>query len=146
FRVTNQGGSNLNISRVTVPSGYTITDNLGGSIAPGNSDTLTIRLDSSSAGTKSGDVNISSNDGDENPFNFAITGKVASSIGGGGADTLHGGSGNDSIVGGFGADQLFGDDGDDKIDAVDGTPDLKVDGGAGNDTIKADPTDSKTGT
>ncbi len=231
FRVTNKGGSTLRINGVTVPSGFSVTDGLGSSIAPGASDTLTIRLDSSSAGTKSGNINISSNDGDENPFNFAITGKVNSTsggggsvnafvdsartliitgssgndsivvkgsgssvnvtmnggsatfnnvkkiavqgglgndiinlgatslpsavdggggfdtiTGGGGADTLHGGSGNDSIVGGFGPDQLFGDDGDDKIDAVDGTPDPKVDGGAGNDTIKADPTDSKTGT
>src|SRR6266850_977151 len=235
FRVTNQGRGTLSISKVTVPSGYTITDGLGGSISPGASDTLTIRLDSGSAGTKSGNVNISSNDGDENPFNFAITGRVDSGggggggggggvnasvdsagtliitgtagndsivvkgsghsatvtmnggsktfngvkkiavqagegndvvnlsgislpsavdgrggadtiTGGGGADTLHGGTGNDSIVGGFGPDQLFGDDGDDKIDAVDGTPDPKVDGGAGNDTIKADPTDSRTGT
>jgi len=228
FRVTNNGGSTLRINGVTVPSGFSVTDGLGSTIAPGASDTLTIRLDSSSAGTRSGNVNISSNDGDENPFNFAITGKVNSSggsvnafvdsartliitgtsgsdsivvkgsgssvnvtmngasatfnnvkkiavqggegndtislsatslpsavdggggfdtiTGGGGADTLHGGSGNDSIVGGFGADQLFGDDGDDKIDAVDGTPDPKVDGGAGNDTIKADPTDSRTGT
>ena len=59
---------------------------------------------------------------------------------------MHGGFGNDVITGGFGADQLFGDDGDDRIDAQDGTPDPKVDGGAGTDTIKADPTDSKTGT
>jgi hypothetical protein len=230
FRVTNQGRGTLSISRVTVPSGYTITDGLGGTISPGASDTLTIRLDSGSAGTKSGNVNISSNDGDENPFNFAITGRVDSGgggsgvnasvdsagtliitgtagndsivvkgsgnsatvtmnggsetfngvkriavqagegndtvnlsgislpsavdgrggadtiVGGSGADVLHGGPGNDSIVGGFGPDQLFGDDGDDKIDAVDGTPDPKVDGGNGNDTIKADPTDSKTGT
>jgi Ca2+-binding RTX toxin-like protein len=228
--VTNNGGSTLRITGGSVPSGFTITDGLGSTIAPGASDTLTIRLDSSTAGTKSGNVNISSNDGDENPFNFAITGKVNSSggggsvnafvdsartliitgtagsdsivvkgsgssvnvtmngasatfnnvrkiavqaasgddtvnlsgtslpsavdggigadtiTGGGGADVLHGGAGNDSIVGGFGADQLFGDDGDDKIDAVDGTADVKVDGGAGNDTIKADPTDSKTGT
>jgi hypothetical protein len=229
FRVTNKGGSNLRINGVSVPSGFSVTDGLVSTLAPGASDTLTIRLDSSSAGTKSGNVNISSNDGDENPFNFAISGKVNSSgggsvnafvdsartliitgtagndsivvkgsgssvtvnmnggsatfnnvkkiavqagegndninlsgtslpsavdgrggadtiIGGGGADVLHGGAGNDSIVGGFGADQLFGDDGDDKIDAVDGTSDPKVDGGAGNDIIKADPTDSKTGT
>src|SRR5262245_18594811 len=66
--------------------------------------------------------------------------------GGGGADTLHGGSGNDSIVGGFGSDQPFGDDGDDKLDAADGTSDSRVDGGNGNDTIKADPTDNKSGT
>jgi hypothetical protein len=231
FRVTNEGRSALRITNVTVPGGYTVTDGLGATINPGASDNLTIRLDSGSAGTKSGSVNISSNDGDENPFNFAITGRVDSGgggggqvnatldsfgtliikgtagsdsivvkgsgssatvtmngasktfngvkkigvdagegndminlsaislpssvdgkggndtiLGGGGSDTLHGGLGNDSIVGGFGADSLFGDDGDDTLDAADGTADPKVDGGNGNDTIKADPTDSKTGT
>jgi len=46
------GRGTLSISKVTVPSGYTITDGLGGSISPGASDTLTIRLDSGSAGTR----------------------------------------------------------------------------------------------
>jgi Ca2+-binding RTX toxin-like protein len=66
--------------------------------------------------------------------------------GSGAADVLHGFFGNDSLIGGFGADQIFGDDGDDSLDAVDGTADTRVDGGNGNDVIKSDPTDTRSGT
>jgi hypothetical protein len=66
--------------------------------------------------------------------------------GGGGPDFIHGFAGNDSLIGGFGADQIFGDDGDDILEAVDGTADTRVDGGPGNDQIRADPTDSRSGT
>jgi Ca2+-binding RTX toxin-like protein len=66
--------------------------------------------------------------------------------GGRGADDIRGGAGDDRLTGGFGADILSGQDGNDTLDAVDGTPDKKVDGGPGNDTVRADPTDSKTGT
>ena len=49
---------------------------LSGSLAPGASDTFTVRLDNATVGTKSGDVSFSTNDGDENPFHFRITGIV----------------------------------------------------------------------
>jgi len=65
--------------------------------------------------------------------------------GGGGADEIRGGSGNDRLTGGFGRDTLLGEEGDDVLNGVDGTSE-RLDGGPGTDTIKADPTDSKSGT
>lgn len=76
FTVTNAGSGNLNIASVTVPAGFTLVEGLSSTIAPGASDTFTVRLDTTSAGAKGGDITISSNDPDEDPFNFAISGTV----------------------------------------------------------------------
>jgi subtilisin-like proprotein convertase family protein len=77
FTVRNSGTATLTLGAVTVPAGFTLTEGLSGSLAPGASDTFTVRLDNATVGTKSGDISFSTNDGDENPFNFRITGIVA---------------------------------------------------------------------
>lgn len=79
FRVTNIGTANLNVGTVTVPTGFTLVDGLPLSILPGigNYDEITIRLDDSVVGTKSGNVSFSTDDSDENPFTFAISGVVS---------------------------------------------------------------------
>ncbi len=64
------------LGAVTVPAGYTVTGGLSTSLAVGESDTFTIRLDTVMAGTNAGDVSFCVNDADENPFNFRITGIV----------------------------------------------------------------------
>lgn len=76
FTVFNDGDSDLTLGAVSVPSGYTLTDPLSGTITPGNSDSFTVRLNNSTPGTKSGNVSFSTNDTNENPFNFPITGTV----------------------------------------------------------------------
>ncbi len=76
FTVRNSGTATLTLGTVTVPAGFTLTEGLSGSLAPGASDTFTVRLDNATVGTKSGDVSFSTNDADENPFNFRITGTV----------------------------------------------------------------------
>ncbi len=48
--------------------------------------------------------------------------------------TIRGDIGNDSITGGKGVDQLYGGDGDDELVARD--TDARIDGGAGEDTVK----------
>jgi len=60
-----------------VPAGYTLTEALATSLAPGASDTFTVRLDTSVIGVKTGEISFANNDADENPFNFTITGTVA---------------------------------------------------------------------
>jgi hypothetical protein len=232
FTIRNDGNGKLSVGSVRVPSGFILTKAPATTLAAHKSTTFALRMDTSAAGVRSGSVSVGSitfnvrgtvtapkpppgggggggggsvnasvdaagtliitgtagNDsisvkGSGNSATVTLNGasktfngvkKIAVQAGEGndtvnlsgialpsavdgrggadtitgsrGADVLHGGAGNDSIVGGFGADQLFGDDGDDKLDAVDGTPDKMVDGGNGNDTIKADPTDSKSGT
>lgn len=76
FTITNIGDASLTVSSVTVPGGYTNTGPSSGVILPGGSLVLTIRLDSSVVGAKSGQVVIASNDIDEGTFNFSIAGTV----------------------------------------------------------------------
>lgn len=76
FNVANAGDATLTISSVTVPTGYTVTTALPGSIAAGSSSPLVVGLDLATLGTKSGDITINSNDPDTAAHNFAITGAV----------------------------------------------------------------------
>lgn len=76
FTVRNDGTAALTLGAVTVPPGYTLTEGLSASLAPGASDTFTVQLDTATAGTKSGDISFATSDSDENPFNFRITGQV----------------------------------------------------------------------
>ncbi|OHB65389.1 MAG: hypothetical protein A2Y76_10485 [Planctomycetes bacterium RBG_13_60_9] len=62
---------------MTVPTGFTLTEALVGSLAPGASDTFTVRLDTSTTGTKVGTLYFACNDASEGPnFSFRITGTV----------------------------------------------------------------------
>lgn len=82
FTVKNDGNSALTLGTPVLPSGFSIvsTNPLVTSLAPGVSDTFQVRLDSAVAGTKSGQISIATNDTDENPFNFSITGAVTNSL------------------------------------------------------------------
>ena len=77
FTVRNDGAAALTLGPVTVPAGFTLTEDLSASLAPGASDTFTVRLDTSAPGVMSGDISFATSDSDENPFNFRITGTVA---------------------------------------------------------------------
>jgi len=76
FTVRNDGTGTLTLGTVGVPTGFTLTEALSPTLAPGASDTLTVRLDTTTPGTKSGEISFTNNDSDENPFNFQITGTV----------------------------------------------------------------------
>src|SRR6185369_8613619 len=76
FTVGNTGTAALTTSGLTLPVGFSLVEGLSASIAAGGSDSFTVRLDSSIAGTKSGQISFGTNDGDENPFNFSIAGTV----------------------------------------------------------------------
>lgn len=78
FTVHNTGTALLNVSGLSVPTGFTIVDGLPLSILAGGSDDMVIRLDDAVVGTKSGNVSFTTNDSNENPFTFAITGVVNS--------------------------------------------------------------------
>ena len=53
-----------------------MTNSLSSSIAAGSYDDFSVRLDTASTGTKAGQISFTTNDGNENPFNFSITGTV----------------------------------------------------------------------
>lgn len=72
--MSNTGTAPLTTSGLTVPTGFTITEGLSASIAGGDFDDFTVRLDADSSGTKSGQISFTNNDTNESPMNFAITG------------------------------------------------------------------------
>ena len=76
FTVRNDGAEPLTLGAVTVPTGFTLTEGLATSLAPGAFDTFTVQLDTAIIGTKTGEISFATSDSDENPFNFAITGTV----------------------------------------------------------------------
>ncbi len=80
FRVKNDGQANLTLGAVSLPAGFTVTEGLTGTLAPGASDTFTVRLDTAVAGNKAGQISFANNDGNENPFNFAIAGTVTNPV------------------------------------------------------------------
>src|SRR5205085_4080820 len=80
FRVTNSGTGVLNVGSVSAPTGFTVVSPLVGPILPGAAGSFTVRMDTSVAGNKSGQVSFTSNDANESPFNFAIAGTVAAPV------------------------------------------------------------------
>ncbi len=78
FTIQNTGTSNLLLQPASAPTGFTITTNFsaGQVVAPGGSASLVVRFDAGSMGTFGGVVSFASNDADENPFQFTVTGKV----------------------------------------------------------------------
>jgi murein DD-endopeptidase MepM/ murein hydrolase activator NlpD len=78
FRLRNDGESNLTTSGLSVPSGFTVINDLAATIAPGSFDTVTLRLDSDYDGVKGGWVSFNTNDADagESFMRFRIAGKV----------------------------------------------------------------------
>ncbi len=76
FRVNNTGTAPLTTSGLTPPPGFTVVEPLSSSIPVGGFDDFTVRLDTSSTGTKSGQISFTDNDSNESPFNFEISGTV----------------------------------------------------------------------
>jgi 5-hydroxyisourate hydrolase-like protein (transthyretin family) len=76
FTVQNTGDATLTTNNLTVPPGFTITEGLSSSIGPGESDSFSVRLDTTVRGTKSGEIRFESNDDAKNSFRFRITGTV----------------------------------------------------------------------
>ncbi len=80
FRVRNRGSSTLTTDSLSVPLGFTVTDGLAASIAPGSFDTVTLRLDDQTPGHKIGWVTFNDSDGDpgEGTTQFRVEGTVNS--------------------------------------------------------------------
>jgi hypothetical protein len=76
FTVTNTGSADLRLRRVRLPSGFAMVDGLTTRLAPGASDTFTVRMRTASAGVKGGIIRIATNDANENPFQIRVSGRV----------------------------------------------------------------------
>ncbi len=79
FSVANRGVVPLHLEGpISVPSGYQLISGLGTNVlAVGASTTFSVRLEAASEGTYAGEVSFASDDPDENPYNFIVTGTVA---------------------------------------------------------------------
>ncbi|WP_182865425.1 peptidoglycan DD-metalloendopeptidase family protein [Rhodopirellula sp. JC639] len=78
FVLENHGEAVLNLGDVAVPSGFTVTDPLPASLAPGQSDTLTVQLSTMVPGQFAGQVRIETDDADEGVYEFSVEGIVTS--------------------------------------------------------------------
>jgi len=109
FTARNVGAQALQISNVTVPNGFTLSEGLPAILSPGQSDTFTVDLTTAIQGLKSGQI-IITDDGGANPFLFTIAGEITAPPTpfveqtriGGGADgsIIKNGEGSFSVVGG----------------------------------------------
>lgn len=79
FTVRNVGTQTLTVSSsIQVPGGFTVSSPLGTtSLAAGASTTFALQLTAASEGTFTGTVSFDNDDADENPFNFTVSGLVA---------------------------------------------------------------------
>ena len=76
FTINNLGSATLNLSNLSLPTGFSISGSMPATIAAGGSNTITIDVDTSAAGSLSGTLQFDTNDSDENPFDFAISATV----------------------------------------------------------------------
>jgi len=79
FTVRNVGTQDLTLTGpISVPSGFSVVQSFGSTtLAAGASTTFQVRLDATAEGSFSGQVSFGTNDSDENPFDFAVSGTVA---------------------------------------------------------------------
>ncbi|MEZ5943913.1 MAG: FG-GAP-like repeat-containing protein [Planctomycetaceae bacterium] len=80
FTVKNAGTSNLTLEPISVTgTGFSLVGanfTSGQVLAPNETATFTVGLSTATLGTFSGNVSFLNNDGDENPFNFELSGSI----------------------------------------------------------------------
>jgi len=76
FTVTNHGSDTLTLGTPSAPPGFSISEGLASSLAPGAADAFTVNLDTDTAGYFAGQVRFTSNDADEDAYNFSVEGIV----------------------------------------------------------------------
>jgi len=74
--IKSKGTKDLPLGPPTLPAGLTVVDPLAASIKPGESDTFTVRMETSVQRIVNGTLSFSTQDYDEDPFDFAVTGIV----------------------------------------------------------------------
>ena len=82
FTIENMGGAALTISAVNITGAdsadFSVTASPSASVASTGSTTFTVTFDPTTEGTKTATVSIASNDPDENPYPFSISGDAFS--------------------------------------------------------------------
>jgi hypothetical protein len=78
FTVKNAGNATLTLSDpITLPSGFTLVSDFGStSLAPGATTTFIVQLGAAAAGSYSGTLSFGTNDSNNNPYSFTVSGTV----------------------------------------------------------------------
>lgn len=74
--IANVGLTDLTLSNLSLPSGFSQIGTISDTVTAGTSTTLTIQLDASAVAFYTGTVSFNTNDSDENPFSFTVEGNV----------------------------------------------------------------------
>lgn len=79
FTIDNLGTADLTLDSgaLLLPAGFSVESPFAETVVAGASTSLTIQLDAATEGTFSGQVSLTSNDSDENPFAFQVSGDVS---------------------------------------------------------------------
>jgi hypothetical protein len=81
FTLRNSGSSDLQIGAISLPSGYTLTANVGQTtLPPGEGTTFTVRLDAEAIGTYNGTLSFSTNDPNAPLFQLSLNGTVSNAL------------------------------------------------------------------
>ncbi len=81
FTIVNQGTGTLTLdsNSLSLPSGFVLVSTFDSTVDPdGGTTTFSVRLEATAPGVYSGTLSFTSNDADESPYNFTITGHVLS--------------------------------------------------------------------
>ena len=76
FTVKNLGTAALNLSNLTLPTGFSLVGTLPPTVAANASANLQVQVDTATAGNKTGTLQFVNNDSNENPFDFPISASV----------------------------------------------------------------------
>src|SRR5262249_47348994 len=76
FTVSNPGTQTLTLSGpISLPAGFSLASTFGSTaLAPGASTTFKVRLDAATAGSSSGTLSFATNDPNDNPYAFTVSG------------------------------------------------------------------------
>ena len=76
LRITNTGNARLELSHLSLPSRFVLVNPFPGNVEPGGQKDFQIRLETTHAGSFSGQFSFVTNDGNESSFNFSLSGVV----------------------------------------------------------------------
>lgn len=79
FTVINNGDGILTTAKLKLPKGFTLVEGLSPTIGAGESDTFQIKLNTNTAGLKTGTLSFTTNDVGETKFDFSLSGNVTGS-------------------------------------------------------------------
>jgi Ca2+-binding RTX toxin-like protein len=138
YFIRNMGDGDLLLSNLVMPAGFTLLNPFSGTqtLHPLDIISLNVVVDTSTAGTKTGQISFTTNQTGVETFNFTITGQVTAMtgvIGDNAANVIHGDGNANTINGLGGSDTLFGHESADQL--YGGNQDDHLYGGAGGDLL-----------